>query len=45
MCAAKAMLLRENLDAVKFYVKEGDPLILVDNLVQQKKSVPREKKH
>lgn len=45
LCAAKAMLLRENLDAVKFYVKEGDPLILVDNLVQQKKSAPRHKKH
>ena len=40
------MLLRENLDAVKFYVKEGDPLILVDNLEQHKRmeSTQRQKK-
>lgn len=30
--AAKSMLLRENLDAIQFYVKDGDPLLLVDNL-------------
>ena len=30
--AAKSMLIRENFDAVQFYVKDGDPLLLVDNL-------------
>lgn len=30
--AAKSMLLRENLDAIQFYVKDGDPLLLVDNI-------------
>ena len=39
LCAAQAMLMRENLDAVQFYIKEGDPLILVENLVQQKRPI------
>lgn len=30
--AAKSMLLRENLDAIQFYVRDGDPLLLVENL-------------
>lgn len=30
--AAKSMLQRENVDAVAFYVKDGDPLLLVENL-------------
>ena len=33
--AAKSMLLRENLDAIQFYVKDGDPLLLVENLNYQ----------
>ena len=33
--AAKSMLIRENVDAVKFYAGEGDPLLLVENLVYQ----------
>lgn len=30
--AAKSMLLRESLDAIRFSAQEGDPLLLVDNL-------------
>ena len=30
--AARYMLMKENLDAIDFYVKEGDPLLLVENL-------------
>ena len=33
--AAKSMLVRESLDAIQFYVKDGDPLLLVDNLQYQ----------
>lgn len=35
MNAAKSMLVRESLDAIQFYVKDGDPLLLVDNLQYQ----------
>lgn len=33
--AAKSMLLRESLDAIRFSAQEGDPLLLVDNLQYQ----------
>ena len=33
--AAKSMLLRESLDAIRFSAQEGDPLLLVDNLHYQ----------
>ena len=35
LVAAKSMLIRENLGAIQFYAKEGDPLLLVENLKYQ----------